>query len=483
MYLLFILFFPLVLGAIILVARPKNAFIIALSGAFIETIASVKILYDFSQSIKPITFIHSWIPDFGLNFSLWVDGINGILIGLCGLMVPFIIASTAKTERANNSQFQGLILLMQSALMGAFLAKDAFLFYFFFEASLLPIYFLTAIYGGENKNAITFKFFVYTLFGSLFLLIGLIYVYLRTPGNIHSADIIDLYSTASALSANEQGLLFLAFFLAFAIKMPIFPFHTWQPDTYTTAPVQGTMLLSGIMLKMGTYGLIRLILPMFPLGIAEWGYTASVLSVIGIIYGSIIAIQQKDAKRLLAYSSFAHVGLMAAGILTKSTEGIQGSLYQMLSHGINTIGLFFVVEIIERRTKSREIAQLGGITSHSYFLTVTFIILSLGSVALPLTNGFIGEFLLLKSVFDYNLVLGITSGITIILGAVYTLRLIQKTMFGNQSRITTSFQDVTNAEKWVLIPLSILVILGGIIPNYILAFSEPSVNLLTQWFK
>jgi len=483
MYLLFILFFPLVLGAIILVARPKNAFIIALSGAIIETIASVKILYDFSQSIKPITFIHSWIPDFGLNFSLWVDGINGILIGLCGLMVPFIIASTAKTERANNSQFQGLILLMQSALMGAFLAKDAFLFYFFFEASLLPIYFLTAIYGGENKNAITFKFFVYTLFGSLFLLIGLIYVYLRTPGNIHSADIIDLYSTASALSANEQGLLFLAFFLAFAIKMPIFPFHTWQPDTYTTAPVQGTMLLSGIMLKMGTYGLIRLILPMFPLGIAEWGYTASVLSVIGIIYGSIIAIQQKDAKRLLAYSSFAHVGLMAAGILTKSTEGIQGSLYQMLSHGINIIGLFFVVEIIERRTKSREIAQLGGITSHSYFLTVTFIILSLGSVALPLTNGFIGEFLLLKSVFDYNLVLGITSGITIILGAVYTLRLIQNTMFGNQSRITTSFQDVTNAEKWVLIPLSILVILGGIIPNYILAFSEPSVNLLTQWFK
>ena len=483
MYLLFILFFPLILGAIILIAKPKNAFFIALGGTIIEAIASVKILCDFSQSIKPITYIHSWIPDFGLNFSLWVDGINGILIGLCALMVPFIIATTAKTERANNSQFQGLILLMQSALMGAFLAKDAFLFYFFFEASLLPIYFLAAIYGGENKNAITFKFFVYTLFGSLFLLIGLIYVYLRTPGNIHSADIIDLYSTANALNAGEQGWLFLAFFVAFAIKMPIFPFHTWQPDTYTTSPVQGTMLLSGIMLKMGTYGLIRLILPMFPLGIAEWGYTASVLSIIGIIYGSIIAIQQKDAKRLLAYSSFAHVGLMAAGILTKSTEGIQGSLYQMLSHGINIIGLFFVVEIIERRTKSREVDQLGGITSHSYILTVAFIILSLGSVALPLTNGFIGEFLLLKSVFDYNLMLGIISGITIILGAVYTLRLIQKTMFGNQSRITTTFEDVSSSEKWVLIPLSILVILGGILPNYILAFSEPSVALLTQWFK
>jgi NADH-quinone oxidoreductase subunit M len=217
-------------------------------------------------------------------------------------------------------------------------------------------------------------------------LVGLIYVYLRTPGNIHSADMIDLYSTANAMNASEQGLLFLAFFLAFAIKMPIFPFHTWQPDTYTTSPVQGTMLLSGIMLKMGTYGLIRFILPMFPLGIAQWGFTATILSVIGIIYGSIIAIQQKDAKRLLAYSSFAHVGLMAAGILTKRPEGIEGALYQMLSHGINIIGLFFVVEIIERRTKSREIAQLGGITAHSYVLTVTFIILSLGSVGLPLTN-------------------------------------------------------------------------------------------------
>jgi NADH-quinone oxidoreductase subunit M len=483
MYLLFILFFPLILGAVLLLLKPKNAFLIALGGSIIEAILSTKVLMDFSQTQKPLVYLQSWIPDFGINFSLWVDGINGILIGLCALMIPFIIGSTAKSERANNNQFLGLILLMQSALMGAFLAKDAFLFYFFFEASLLPIYFLAAIYGGENKNAITFKFFVYTLFGSLFLLIGLIYVYLRTPGAVHSADILDLYATANALNASQQGLLFLSFFIAFAIKMPIFPFHTWQPDTYTTSPVQGTMLLSGIMLKMGTYGLIRLVLPMFPLGIAEWGFTASVLSVIGIIYGSIIAIQQKDAKRLLAYSSFAHVGLMAAGILTKSTEGIQGSLYQMLSHGINIIGLFFVVEIIERRTKSREIASLGGITSQSYALTVSFVILSLGSVALPLTNGFVGEFLLLKSVFDYHVTLGIISGITIILGAVYTLRLIQKTMFGNQSRITSDFADLTGAEKWILIPLSVFVILGGILPNYILSFSEPSVALLAQWFK
>jgi NADH-quinone oxidoreductase subunit M len=265
--------------------------------------------------------------------------------------------------------------------------------------------------------------------------------------------------------------------------MPIFPFHTWQPDTYTTSPSQGTMLLSGIMLKMGTYGVIRLIIPMFPLGIGIWGNTAIVLSIIGVIYGSIIAIQQKDAKRLLAYSSFAHVGLISAGMLTQSLEGIQGALYQMLSHGINVIGLFFVIEIIERRTKSRELAQLGGITQSSYVLTVSFIILSLGSVALPLTNGFIGEFILLKSIFDYSFVFGIFAGITIILGAVYTLRLIQKTMFGNVSRITTEFSKLTLEEKMVLIPLSIFVLLGGIFPNAILHFSEESVLQITQLLK
>lgn len=234
------------------------------------------------------------------------------------------------------------------------------------------------------------------------------------------------------------------------------------------------------MLKMGTYGVIRFVLPMFPLGLITWGTTVTVLSVIGILYGSIIAIQQKDAKRLIAYSSFAHVGLMSAGILTGSLAGIQGALYQMLSHGINLVGLFFVIEIMERRTKTRELAQLGGITQASFVLSIAFVVLSLGSVALPLTNGFIGEFLLLKSVFDQDMWMGIIAGITIILGAVYTLRLIQKSMFGNVSRITKDFEDLTSAEKLVLVPLVILVLLGGIFPQAILAYSAESVQKLTQ---
>jgi NADH-quinone oxidoreductase subunit M len=480
MYLLFILLFPLALGSFLLIAKPKNAFVISLTGSIIEAIIVAYVLIQSSQSANAIAISYPWIPEAGLSFSLWVDGINGILIGLTGLLIPFIIGSTANTDRANNPVYQGLILTMQTALLGSFLAKDAFLFYFFFEASLLPIYFLSAQFGGENRIAITFKFFVYTLFGSLFLLIGLIYVYLRTPGAVGSADIDVLVETARSLPATSQNYLFLAFFIAFAIKMPIFPFHTWQPDTYTTSPAQGSMLLGGIMLKMGTYGVIRLVLPMFPLGMITWGTTVTILSVIGIIYGSIIAIQQKDAKRLIAYSSFAHVGLMSAGILTGSLAGIQGALYQMLSHGINIVGLFFIIEIIERRTKTRELAQLGGITQASYMLSVAFVVLSLGSVALPLTNGFIGEFLLLKSIFDQDMWIGIIAGITIILGAVYTLRLIQKSIFGNVSRITKEFEDLTSAEKIVLVPLVILVLVGGIFPQTVLNYSTESVEKLTQ---
>lgn len=476
MLLLFILLFPLVLGAGLMLAKPSKPFAIALAGSILEAIAIAYALCPAESG--GLQFSQAWIPEAGISFTLWIDGINGILIGLTGLLIPFIVASTNNSDKSENASYLGLILAMQTALLGAFLAKDAFLFYFFFEASLLPIYFLAAQYGGENRTAITFKFFVYTLFGSLFLLIALIYVYLRTPGETHSADIETLYLTARNLSAEHQGFLFLAFFIAFAIKMPVFPFHTWQPDTYTTSPVQGSMLLGGIMLKMGTYGMIRLVIPMFPLGIAQWGLTVSILSIIGIIYGSVIAIQQKDAKRLLAYSSFAHVGLMAAGIMTLSVDGIQGALYQMLSHGINLVGLFFVIEVMERRTKTRELAQLGGITQSSYVLTLAFIVLSLGSVALPLTNGFIGEFLLLKSVFDQEMYLGIISGITIILGAVYTLRLIQKSIFGNVSKVTKDFEDLVLGEKLVLIPLILLVILGGLFPQYVLSFSAASVEKL-----
>jgi NADH-quinone oxidoreductase subunit M len=367
--------------------------------------------------------------------------------------------------------------MMQAALVGVFVAKDAFLFYFFFEVALVPVYFIAALWGGANRIRITLKFFIYTLFGSLFMLLALVFLYYQTPGT-HTSDITAFYDLV--LSQEQQNLVFGAFFIAFAIKMPLFPFHTWQPDTYTESPTPATMLMSGIMLKMGTYGLIRFLMPIVPLGLDQWGSVAMVLAIIGIVYGSVIAIQQKDMKRLIAYSSFAHVGLMAAGIFSQTLNGMQGSLIQMLAHGINVVGLFFCVQIIFTRTRSRELEKLGGITQNAPNFSIYFMILMLGSVALPLTNGFIGEFLLLQGVYQYNYWLGILAGTTIILGAVYMLRMFQKAMFGQQSSLTATFTDLDFSEKAVLLPLAILVLALGVYPNFLLKLTEPAVTNLMQ---
>jgi NADH-quinone oxidoreductase subunit M len=280
---------------------------------------------------------------------------------------------------------------------------------------------------------------------------------------------------------HDQNLVFWALFVAFAIKMPVFPFHTWQPDTYTMAPAQGTMLLSGIMLKMGIYGLIRWLVPIVPMAFQEWGMTAIVLSVIGIVYASCIALVQKDYKRLIAYSSIAHVGLIAAGLLTWTTIGVQGAMVQMISHGVIAVGLFFIVEIIFERTKSRSLLELGGIRNVAPALTAVFIIVMLGSVALPLTSGFIGEFLLINSLFQYHNILGAVAGLTIILGAVYMLVAFQRAMSGETNAITTAFKDLTIQEKLVLFPIVGIILVIGVYPNFILEISEPAVkNLLLQ---
>jgi NADH-quinone oxidoreductase subunit M len=369
---------------------------------------------------------------------------------------------------------------MEAALIGVFTATDAFLFYFFFEAALIPVYFLAALWGGENRIKVTLKFFIYTIFGSLFMLVALVYLYLQTPGT-HTSEITAFYNLQ--LDATSQAWVFWALFIAFAIKMPVFPFHTWQPDTYTEAPTPATMLLAGIMLKMGVYGLIRLLLPIVPQALVEWGGVAIVLSVIGIVYGSIIAIKQRDMKRLIAYSSFAHVGLMAAGVFSTTLNGLQGALIQMLAHGINVVGMFFIVDIIFSRTKTRFLDHLGGITQSTPHLTVYFMILLLGSVALPLTNAFVGEFLLLAGVFEYNGWLGAVAGLTIILGAVYMLRMFQKSMFGNRAEGAAPFADLTLSERAVLLPLVIMVFWIGLYPSTFLDLTEPTVSQLLRFIN
>lgn len=475
---LLLILVPLLTGVSVLLIKNNNAKQLALIGALATLAIAVFVFTQFQpNATQQFIFKYDWMPSAGIAFAGAIDGISLLLVLLTAFLTPLIVLSTFRYPYKNASTFYSLILLMEATLMGVFTATDAFLFYFFFEAALIPVYFLAAIWGGENRIKVTFKFFVYTIFGSLFMLVALVYLYFQTPGS-HSANISSFYGLA--LDAQKQGWLFWAFFIAFAIKMPLFPFHTWQPDTYTESPTPATMLLAGIMLKMGVYGLIRFILPIVPLGLATWGKTAVVLSVIGLIYGSIIAIQQRDMKRLIAYSSFAHVGLMAAGVFSQTLSGVQGALVQMLAHGINVVGLFFIVEIIFSRTKTRNIEQLGGITQRTPHLTVYFMILMLGSVALPLTNGFVGEFLLLKGVYDYNVWIGAVAGLTIILGAVYMLRVVQKSMFGNKTAFTEHFADLSFSERAVLFPLAFMVFWIGLYPNSFLKLTEPAVSNLLQ---
>jgi NADH-quinone oxidoreductase subunit M len=368
------------------------------------------------------------------------------------------------------------MLFMQFALNGVFISFDGFIYYIFWELALIPIYFISFNWGGEGRAKVTLKFFIYTLAGSLLMLFAFLFLYNGTPQ--HSLDWGFLSSNPSC-SCNQTWLFWL-FFIAFAIKIPIIPFHTWQPDTYATAPTQGTMLLSGIMLKMGTYSLLRWLLPIVPAGVAEWQYVAITLSVIGIVYASVIAIMQKDLKRLLAYSSIAHVGLISAGIFAFNLSGFQGSMVQMFAHGINVVGLFYCADIIMNRTKHGEIEGLGGIRLVAPQFATWFMIIILGSVALPLTNGFVGEFMLLFSVYQYNTWLAVFAGLTIILGAVYMLRMYQKMVLGSAIKENMVFPDLYWNEKIVLVTIGILIFVMGIFPRPIMELTEPVLKNLIK---
>src|SRR5258706_2391141 len=475
-----LIFLPLIFSLLVLGLKAIVAKCLAFFGSLAVLLVSLIITFQFDKT-QGVQFAIDkvWIASLGINFSAGIDGISLLLVLLTTVLMPGIIL-TSLNDASKPSSFYSLILLMQSALIGVFTARDGFLFYLFWEIALIPVYFICLIWGGENRGRITLKFFIYTLTGSLFMLVALIYLYFKTPS--HTFAIQALYDAGRALDSTQQAFVFAGLFLAFAIKMPVFPFHTWQPDTYTVAPVQGTMLLSGIMLKMGIYGVIRWLIPIVPLAVKEWGMIAIILSVIGIVYGSCIAIVQKDFKRLIAYSSIAHVGLISAGLLTLTVVGMQGAMIQMISHGIIVFGLFYIVEIVSERAKTRELSKMGGIRNVAPLLATTFAIIMLGSVALPLTSGFVGEFLLINSLVQYKLWIGAVAGLTIILGAVYMLRTFQKSMSGETNAVTSTLTDLNYHERLVLYPVVILVILIGVYPGPLLDISEAAVkNLLSLY--
>lgn len=433
-------------------------------------------LFDPASGVQ-FTFDQWWVEQLGISFSIGTDGLGMLMLLLTNALVPLILYSTFDREIKSHRTFYGLIFLMQASLNGVFTSMDGFLFYVFWELALIPIWFIGLLYGGSDRVRITLKFFIYTLSGSLLMLVGLIWLYLQTPVP-HDFSITALY--ALTLTAEQQSWMFWAFFLAFAIKIPVFPLHTWQPETYTDSPTQGTMLLSGIMLKMGLYGIIRWMIPIVPQGMEQWGMVAAGLAVTGIIYASAMAIAQKDFKRMVAYSSMAHVGLIAAGLMTLNIQSLQGGVFQMLSHGITAVGLFFVADILQHRIKSRDMDEMGGIVLRSNAFAVLFMIILLGSVALPLTGSFIGEFLLLSGIYMFSPWLSACAGLTVIFGAVYMLRAYKRIMLGDESPVSASFTALTINEKVLLIIVSVLILVTGIYPMPLLSIAEPSLLQILQ---
>lgn len=449
----------------------------ALIASLIQLIFNLILLVGFDP--KAIVFQHfssySWFSALGLNFSTGIDGISMVMLLLTNIACFLIILSTWDNTYRNIQNFFSLILLMQAALNGVFLSMNGLMFYVFWELALIPIYFIVGVWGGENRIKTTFKFFIYTFLGSLLMLLALIFVYMHTPGE-HSFEWHQMLK--AELTGSESNIVLWAFFIAFAIKMPVFPFHTWQPDTYAVAPAQGTMLLSGIMLKMGIFGMIRWMWPLTQ-NACDCNYDIFIiLSVIGIIYAGIIAIRQNDFKRVIAWSSISHVGLIAAGILTWSKEGLQGGVLQMFNHGINVIGLFFIAEIIERRLKTRDLNEMGGLAKYGRGFAFLFMVIMLGSVAVPLTNGFTGEFLLLNATYNYMAIVGLIAGLTIIFCAVYMLRIYQLAMFGPEKENGIRIGTLSWSEYLTLGIIVIMVLVIGIYPNILLHISETSVNTL-----
>jgi NADH-quinone oxidoreductase subunit M len=414
-----------------------------------------------------------WQPLMGSRFSVKLDGMSQLLCLLTAISFPLIFVATWFTKYEKANSFYALMLLTQAGLMGVFVAQDALLFYFFWELALIPTYFLCSRWGGERRIAVTFKFFIYTFVGSLLMLVGIIYLYSQTPDQSFSID--SFYKLK--LPYPQQSWVFWLFFIAFAVKMPVFPFHTWQPDAYEQSPTATTMVLSGIMVKMGVFAVLRWLVPVLPLATWAWGDTVSMLAVIGMIYASLIAIKQDDLKRLVAYSSIAHIGLMVLAIFVPSQIGIQGVMLQMFAHGINIIGMWIVVELIERQFKTRKISELGGIAQHAPMLTLLLVIIALANVSLPLTNAFVGEFLMFTGIFTseaskYHMVFTAVAGISIILSAIYTLNMIQRVFYGNTNTITSSTKDIRFNESLALVIIIGLILSFGVYPKPMLELTQ-----------
>ena len=482
-----LLWFPLITGIIAFFLKDqKNVKAWALFTSLVTLVISI-ISLCYADNTKHFSYnyvSYVWMQYLGSSFAVGLDGMGHLLTFLTAFSFPLIIASTYKNDYKNPNAFFGLMLLSQAGMMGVFVAIDALVFYFFWELALIPVYFLCSRWGGEKRIAATWKFFIYTFVSSLLMLIGLLYVYLQTGPTATSEHSFSMYAFYRAVIASgDQDWLFWLFFIAFAVKMPVFPFHTWQPDTYEQSPAPATMVLSGIMVKMGVFAVIRWVIPVFPEAVLKFENVVIGLSVVGMIYASCIAMVQNDLKRLVAYSSIAHIGLMCAAIFTTNETGLQGVMIQMLNHGINIIGLWIVVDIIEKHTGVRKLSELGGLAQHTPLLAIFFVIIALANIALPLTNAFIGEFAMFSGLYQFNAWYAAFAGISIILAAVYTLNMVQKVFFGEDNILTKVVSVVTTKQKVVLTVIVLFIFVLGVYPKPVFDLTQETVTTVLSSFK
>ena len=444
---------------------------VALLSSVFTFLCSLYLFFHIDLSLPGMQFEekHLLIDMIGMYYHIGIDGMSLLFIMLTTLLTMICILVAMKTITKKIKEFLICFLLLEVTIIGVFSSVDLLLFYIFFEATLIPMFLIIGIWGGENRIYATMKFFLYTLFGSVFFLLAIIYIH-------NNAETFNIYAIAEITSGylvNEQKYLWLALFIAFAVKVPMWPFHTWLPDAHVQAPTAGSVMLAGILIKMGAYGFLRFSLPMFPDASVFFAPYVVILSVIAIIYASMVAIAQTDMKKMIAYSSVAHMGYVTAGIFTLNKQGIDGAIFQMVSHGVVSAALFLVVGVLYERMHTKEIAKYGGAAERMPFLASFFLLFTMASVGLPGTSGFIGEFLALNGIAYYNFVMAILSSTGIILGAVYMLNLYKRVMLGEIVHIEVKkISDITMLEIVYFTPLAILVILLGICSSYFMSFFD-----------
>jgi len=473
-----VIFLPL-LGALLifLTKRSSETFIkwTALAISIINFVLSLPLFTGFDKTTAAMQFVEkrAWVPAWGIHYSLGVDGISVLFVLLSTLLTILCVTVSWKSIKIKTKEFYAALLLIEGSMIGVFCSLDMFLFYIFWEAMLIPMFLLIGVWGGPNRVYAAIKFFLFTLVGSVLMLIGIIVLYLNTG---KSFDVLQMMATNYPF--NLQVMLFWAFFAAFAVKVPMFPVHTWLPDAHTEAPTAGSVILAGILIKMGAYGFLRFSMPILPEATKAMAPAMMILSVVAIIYGAVICLGQTDIKRLIAYSSVSHMGFVTLGIFALNMQGLQGGILQMINHGIVTGGLFLCIGMVYDRTHTRQIADYGGAASVLPVYAALFIVFTLASIGLPGTNGFIGEFLIILGGFATSKVMGTFAATGIIIGAAYMLWLYQRVFFLDINPKIQGCKDIDLREILTLVPLIFLVFWIGVCPNTFLSFMDVSVQHL-----